>query len=208
MEISQEDLDKKLADAKEEGKNEAQKDLDSLQNKYDTLNDEYKSYKDGEADRRAEAMKKGESRAQMSAEEKAKADLKDKQDALDEAKKKNEDREAELNRRESVSEIKGQLSDKGLDTDFAELLYDEDEDKRSEKVNNFIEKWNTSVQDATNTKLTGGKNPQDGKGSTGTDDSEVSLEDFKKKSLSERMKFANEYPEKYEELTKQMKEGK
>ncbi|UQS85776.1 DUF4355 domain-containing protein (plasmid) [Apilactobacillus apisilvae] len=208
MEISEEDLNKKISDAKEEGKKEGKKDLDSLQNKYDTLDDEYKSYKDGEADRRAEAMKKGESRAQMSAEEKAKADLKDKQDALDEAKRQNEDREAELNRRESVSNIKGQLSDKGLDTDFADLLYDEDEDKCNEKVNNFIEKWNTSVQDATNTKLKGGNNPQNGKGGTGESDSDVSFDDYKKKTLGEKMKFANEYPEQYEKFEQLKKEGK
>lgn len=99
-----------------------------------------------------QARKDGESRAKMTEEQRESADQKAHQAELDK-------REAELNHRESVSATRDLLAKNSLPEDFAEMLTDNDADKRSQHVEDFGKAFNKAVQAGVEERLKGNRNP-------------------------------------------------
>lgn len=108
------------------------------------------------------AEQKGIDRAKMTEKERIEADTKELEDKLNK-------KEAALNQRDALSDTTAQLSKAGLPTDFAAMLSDLDETKRTQNVANFKKMFSGAVHNGVLEQTKGKKTPETG-GSEHTDD--------------------------------------
>lgn len=104
--------------------------------------------KDSLPDLLDKARKDGEERAKMTASQREDADRKAREAELSA-------REAELNHRDAISKTRDLLTQTGLSADFAEMLVSDDDDKRSQNVEQFNKAFTAAVQAGVEERLKG-----------------------------------------------------
>lgn len=189
---SQEDVNRMMATKAKETETKVKQDM---QTQIDQLKADFESQK-------ADLIEEGKKRAGETASEAAQRKLKAQQEQLDREKAEIEKSKAEQAKQNALTSTQSLLTKKGLPADFANYLADPDEDVRTNNVEAFADYFKEQVAKAKDEELKGTANPSAGNGAgAGAGKSNVTADDFKKMSLSERMKFANDYPDDYKAFT-------
>lgn len=187
---SQEDVNHMMATKAKETEAKVKQDM---QSEIDQLKADFESKKN-------ELIEEGKKRAGETASEAAQRKLKAQQEELDREKAEIEKSKAEQAKQNALTSTQSLLTKKGLPADFANYLADTDEDVRTNNVESFADIFKKQVDKAKDDALKGKSNPSTGNGA-GVGSSKVTADDFQKMSLSDRMKFANDYPDDYKALT-------
>lgn len=96
------------------------------------------------------------------------------------------------------------LKAKGLPEDMAEYLSDVDPEVLKNNVEKFEQTFNGQLEQAVDDKLKGTHTPgAGGQSGSGENPTVKTKEEFEKLSLGERMQFASDFPETYQEFKKQ-----